>query len=197
MAKKLESTFRNMVLILFSVTLIASTAVGVVYELTKKPIEQAKQAKKTEAIKNVVPKFDNNPDTEKYIIEIEGDSLELYPAKLNGELVGTAIKTFTSKGFSGQFWIMVGIKPDGSIYNYSVLEHKETPGLGSKMEEWFKGDGKHSIINKNPSQINFTVSKDGGDIDAITAATISSRAFLDAIQKASKAYMKGLNNKNI
>lgn len=192
MAKKLESTFKNMVLILFSVTLIASTAVGVVYEFTKTPIEQAKQNKKLKAIKDVVPAFNNNPDSEKYKVEINGETLELYPAKQDGKLVGTAIKTFTTKGFSGEFWIMVGIKPDGTINNYSVLEHKETPGLGSKMGEWFKGEGKQSIINKNPQNTKFIVSKDGGDIDAITAATISSRAFLDAVQKASNAYNKDL-----
>jgi len=192
MAKKLESTFKNMVLVLFTVTLIASSAVGVVYELTKTPIEQAKQNKKLKAIKDVVPAFDNNPDADKYTVDLNGETLELYPAKQNGQLVGTAIKTFTTKGFSGKFWIMVGIKPDGTINNYSVLEHKETPGLGSKMGEWFKGEGKQSIINKNPLNTKFIVSKDGGDIDAITAATISSRAFLDAIQKASNAYNKDL-----
>jgi len=192
MAKKLESTFKNMVLVLFTVTLIASSAVGVVYELTKTPIEQAKQNKKLKAIKDVVPAFDNNPDADKYTVDLNGETLELYPAKQNGQLVGTAIKTFTTKGFSGKFWIMVGIKPDGTINNYSVLEHKETPGLGSKMGEWFKGKGKQSIINKNPLNTKFIVSKDGGDIDAITAATISSRAFLDAIQKASNAYNKDL-----
>ena len=77
---------------------------------------------------------------------------------------------------------MVGIKPDGTIINYSVLEHKETPGLGSKMQEWFssKGDIRGLSADKN----NLTVSKDGGDVDAITAATISSRAFLDAVNRA-------------
>lgn len=193
MAKKLESTFRNMVLVLFVVTLVASTAVGFINEFTKGPIAEAKQNKKLQAIKYVVPTFDNNPNADMYKVETaDGGSLELYPAKKDGVLVGTAVKTYTKKGFSGIFWIMVGFNPDGSINNYSVLEHKETPGLGSKMGEWFRGEGKQSIINKNPSATKFIVSKDGGDIDAITAATISSRAFLDAVQRAHNAYMKGL-----
>ncbi len=188
MAKKLESSFKNMVLVLLSVTLIASAAVGMVYELTKEPIATAKQNKKLKAIKSVVPSFDNNPNEEMYAADIDGGKIEMYPAKKGGELVGTAVKTFTNKGFSGQFWIMVGFKPDGSIYNYSVLEHKETPGLGSKMDKWFTKEGKGSIVGMNPSQSKMIVSKDGGDVDAITAATISSRAFLDAVQRAYNAY---------
>ena len=88
---------------------------------------------------------------------------------------------------------MVGFLPDGTIYNYSVLEHKETPGLGDKMGVWFnnKEKPKSYILDKNPGISNLTVSKDNGDVDAITAATISSRAFLDAIDRAYKAYMEG------
>jgi len=195
MAGKKESTFTNMVLVLFLVTLVASAALGGLYELTKEPIAAAKLAKKLKAIKEVVPEFDNNPSEEMYSVKMsEKDMLEFYPAKKDGKLVGTAVKTFTTNGFSGYIWIMVGFKPDGTIYNYSVLEHKETPGLGTKMEPWFKTTdptkAKASIIGKSPATSKFIVSKDGGDIDAITAATISSRAFLDAVTKAYNEYMK-------
>ncbi|MCT4616516.1 MAG: RnfABCDGE type electron transport complex subunit G [Marinifilaceae bacterium] len=221
MGAKIESNFKNMVLVLFVVTLVAASALGGLYELTKEPIENAKLAKKLKAINQVVPKFDNDPAKEIKTIEIEGKTIEFYPAKLNGKLVGTAVKTFTSKGFSGDIWLMVGFTPDGNIYNYSILEHKETPGLGTKMVDWFKpvdpskveltlcekiglslgliskeeenssqSDNPKVVIGKNPSKCNFTVSKDGGEIEAITAATISSRAFLDAIQKAYDQYVK-------
>ncbi|MCY1634239.1 RnfABCDGE type electron transport complex subunit G [Marinifilum sp. D737] len=195
MAGKKESTFINMVLVLFIVTLVASAALGGLYELTKEPIAAAKLAKKLKAIKEVVPEFDNNPSEEMYSVEMPtGDLLEFYPAKKGSELVGTAVKTFTTNGFSGYIWIMVGFKPDGSINNYSVLEHKETPGLGTKMEPWFKttdpAKAKCSILGKNPGTANLTVSKDGGEVDAITAATISSRAFLDAVQTAYNEYNK-------
>jgi electron transport complex protein RnfG len=195
MAGKKESTFTNMVLVLFIITLVASAALGGLYELTKEPIAAAKLAKKLKAIKEVVPAFDNNPSDDVYKVGInEKDSLEFYPAKMDGKLVGTAVKTFTTQGFSGYVWVMVGFKPDGTINNYSVLEHKETPGLGTKMEPWFKqtdpAKAKASIIDKNPGTSKFIVSKDGGDIDAITAATISSRAFLDAVQTAYNEYMK-------
>ena len=200
MAGKKESTFINMVLVLFVITLVASAALGAVYEITKEPIAAAKLEKKLNAIKEVVPDFNNNPSDEMYKVGLnEKDTLEFYPAKKDGVLVGTAVKTLTNKGFGGNIWIMVGFEPDGTIHNYSVLEHTETPGLGTKMVSWFKptepSREKSSVINKNPGTINFTVSKDGGDIDAITAATISSRAFLDAINTGYDEYMKNNNNK--
>lgn len=186
MAKK-ESTFLNMVLTLFIITLLASTALGYIYEITKEPIAQSKIKKKLRAIKQVVPEFANNPDEEKYkVASPDGlDSLEFYPAKKDGKIVGTAIETYTKKGFSGLIKIMVGFKPDGTIYNISVLEHKETPGLGTKMAE---AKFKNQFIGKNPSGFILNVKKDGGQVDAITAATISSRAFCDAVQKAYDAY---------
>ena len=195
MAGKKESTFINMVLVLFIVTLVASAALGGLYELTKEPIAKAKLEKKLKAIKEVVPAFNNNPNAEMYKTGIsEKDTLEFYPAKMNDTLVGTAVKTCTTNGFSGYIWIIVGFKPDGTINNNAVLEHKETPGLGTKMADWFKPTdptkAKASILEKNPATANLTVSKDGGDIDAITAATISSRAFLEAVQTAYNEYSK-------
>ena len=184
MGKKLESSFKNMVLVLFLVTLVSSAAVGVVNSLTSGLIEKVKIEKQVQAIRAVVPAFDNDPMTEKQIVKADGGELEFYPAKANGQLVGTAIKTFTNNGFGGLIELMVGFTPDGSIYNYSVLSHKETPGLGSKMDVWFTPNGKGNITGKTPGTQGLKVSKDGGDVDAITAATISSRAFLDAVNRA-------------
>ncbi|MFH1319658.1 MAG: RnfABCDGE type electron transport complex subunit G [Bacteroidota bacterium] len=186
MAKK-ESTFINMVLTLFVVTLLASTSLGYIYEITKGPIARTKKLRKLKAIKQVVPEFTNNPDEEKYkVASPDGlDSLVFYPAKKDGEIIGTAIETYTTKGFSGLIKIMAGFKPDGSIYNISVLEHKETPGLGTKMAD---AKFKNQFVGINPSDFLLKVKKDGGQVDAITAATISSRAFCDAVQKAHDAY---------
>ena len=190
---KSESTLLNMVVTLLVVTAIAGAGMGFVYKLTKEPIEEARRENKITAIKEVIQGFDNDPATESYKMLSSkggGDSLIIYPAKQGGELIGVAIETISKKGFAGDVKIMVGMKPDGTIINYKVLEHKETPGLGTKMADWFKSDNKkQSIIDKNPGTNKLTVSKDGGEIDAITAATISSRAFLDAIQTAYDTYM--------
>lgn len=118
----------------------------------------------------------------------EGDSLDVYPAKKGNEIVGYAINTYTNKGFSGTFTLMTGFKPDGSIIDITVLNQKETPGLGTKMSlpefrDQFKG--------KNPADFPLKVVKDGGQVDAITAATISSRAFCDAVQRGYNTLQKG------
>lgn len=186
---KTESTFKNMVLSLTFISLAASACLGFVYEFTKKPIELSNLNKKLEAIKQVVPEFTNNPNEEMYRLPTgDGDSLEIYPAKQDDDVVGYAVSTYTKKGFSGNINLMAGFKPDGSIINITVLEQKETPGLGTKMTE---PQFKDQFNEKNPVQFNLKVKKDGGQVDAITAATISSRAFCDAVQRAYNTLQKG------
>jgi len=189
MAKK-ESNFKNMVLALFMVTFIVSAALGYIYEITKEPIAASKLAKQNNAIKQVVPEFNNEPGKESYKMAVDGDTLEFFPAKYDGELVGTAVSTFTNKGFGGNIKLMVGFLPDGTIHNISVLEHKETPGLGDKMQR-SKSEWSVQFNGKNPADYKLKVTKDGGDVDAITASTITSRAFCDAVERAYNAYMKG------
>jgi electron transport complex protein RnfG len=186
---KSESTFRNMVLSLTLISLAASASLGFVYQFTKKPIELSNLNKKLNAIKQVVPDFNNNPDQEMYRLPTgEGDSLEIYPARKDNELVGYAVNTYTKKGFSGNINLMTGFKPDGTVINITVLEHKETPGLGSKMNDPVF---KNQFNDKNPSVFELKVRKDGGPVDAITAATISSRAFCDAVSRAYLTLQKG------
>ena len=186
---KTESTFRNMVLSLTFISLAASASLGFVYEFTKKPIELSNLNKKLKAISLVVPGFNNNPDKEMYKLPTgNGDSLDIYPAKKDNEIIGYAVNTYTKNGFSGNISLMAGFKPDGTIFNITVLEHKETPGLGSKMNE---PGFKDQFNLKNPASFELKVRKDGGPVDAITAATISSRAFCDAVQRAYNTIQKG------
>lgn len=192
---KLESNFRNMFLVLFGITALAAAALGAVYEVTKGPIEQATLLKQKKAIEAVAPAFENDPIADQLSLEINGGTITIFPAKKDGQVVGAAIESFTNNGFSGLIKIMVGFDKEGNILNYTVLSHKETPGLGSKMNDWFR-EGTGNINGKNPGQNNLTVSKDKGEIDAITAATISSRAFLDGIQTAYKGYQQEILEKN-
>lgn len=186
---KTESTFKNMVLSLTLISFGASACLGFVYQMTKAPIELSVLNKKLEAIKQVVPDFNNDPNNEMFRLPTgEGDSLDIFPAKKDNELVGYAVNTNTKKGFSGNINLMAGFRPDGTIVNISVLEQKETPGLGTKMTE---SKFKDQFIDKNPSQFKLKVKKDGGPVDAITAATISSRAFCDAVQRAYNTLQKG------
>jgi Na+-translocating ferredoxin:NAD+ oxidoreductase subunit G len=186
---KIESTFKNMLLSLTLISLGASAALGYVYELTKEPIALSNLNKKIEAIKMVVPEFSNNPNDDMIMLATgEGDSLEVYPAKKDSVLLGYAVKTYSNKGFSGYISLMAGFKPDGTIINISVLEQKETPGLGTKMAD---PSFKDQFSGKNPGSFMLKVKKDGGKVDAITAATISSRAFCDAVARAHNTLKKG------
>lgn len=178
-----------MVLSLGLIAVFAAVTLASVYALTKDPIAASKVARQQNAIRDVLPAFERLDDAEKVALET-GDSLNVYRAYVNDEkFVGAAVESFSRNGYSGDIRLMIGFDVKGNIVNYTVLEQKETPGLGTKIVDWFKTEIRNqNIIGKNPSEKKLTVSKDGGEIDAITAATISSRAFLEAVQKAYNAY---------
>lgn len=184
---KMESSFKNMILVLTGITCLSGAILGGVNEITKEPISQAKLAKQENAIKMVAPEYDNNPIADQWSATLpDGTEAIIFPAKKGDELVGAAVQAISKNGFGGIISIMVGFNQDGSIKEYTVLSHTETPGLGSKMPTWFHEKG--NIIGKNPASNKLYVSKDGGEIDAITAATISSRAFLEAVANAYNAF---------
>ena len=181
-----------MVLCLSLVTLLASALLCGTYALTKEPIDATMKNDKDTAIKNVLP--DKKAEIgEPQQIKLDGydEPFVIYPATLNGELIGAAVETYDKNGYGGKLKIMVGLAKDGTISDYSILETAETPGLGMKAEEWFRAKG--DIRGKSPATTKFSPTKDGGDIDAITASTITSRAFLTAVQKAFDAFMKYQN----
>lgn len=183
----MESSFKNMVLVLTGITCLSGAILGGVNQITTEPIKIAKLAKQENAIKLVAPAYDNDPIADQWSAKLaDGTDAIIFPAKKNGELVGAAVQAITKNGFGGPISVMVGFDKDGNIKEYSVLSHTETPGLGSKMPTWFHDKG--NIIGKNPGKNKLTVSKDGGEVDAITAATISSRAFLDAVANAYNAF---------
>ncbi len=194
MASKKESNFVNMVLALVMVSVVAALALGSVYMLTKKPIALAQKRKQEAAIKAVLPAFDHVKGVK--VPDADGnDSLLFNVATKDGKLVGIAVNTYTDKGFGGKIKAMIGFLPNGTIYNTSILELKETPGLGTKLQK-SKSDFPNQFKGKNPKTFQLKVTKDGGDVDAITAATISSRAFCDAVQRAYDTFEKEKNHIN-
>ena len=194
-----------MLLVLTGVTAISVALLAYVNELTKGPIAEANAKTLNKALKQVLPEFTNNPVGESDTIFSEKDGKKVvdfivYPAKKGEEWVGSAVES-KAMGFGGELKVLVGFDAKGKIYNYSLLAHTETPGLGSKADKWFgaydatKGEkavthemSKKSIIGMSPGEGELKVSKDGGQVDAITASTITSRAFLNAINKAYEAY---------
>ncbi len=176
-----------MLLVLTGVTAISVALLAYVNELTKEPIAAANAKTLSDAVKAVVPGFDNDPIAEKKMQEVNGVEYAVYPATKSGEFIGAAVEA-SAMGFGGDLRVLVGFDAQGNIIAYSLLSHAETPGLGSKASDWFKKGNKGDITGKNPGNAPLTVSKDGGEIDAITASTITSRAFLNAVNTAYAAY---------
>ncbi len=180
----MKSTLSNMTAVLFGITLIASAGVGVVNLITEEPIAEAKQKATIAALNNVLPAFDDSRITE---LTIDALPVKAYTATAADEVVGYAVETMTKNGFGGAIRMMVGFTPTGEVINVNVLEQSETPGLGTKMTD----EGNPLITSfkgKNPADMKMAVKKDGGDVDALTAATISSRAYVDAMSRAYKAF---------
>ena len=177
--KKLESTLKNMMLSLTCITIVAGAALAGVNMLTEATINAQKEAQKQAAIAAVLPAYARLADAE------ESDGSVIYRAyDADEQFVGAAVQTETN-GFGGKIKLMVGFDADNKIVNYAILEQAETPGLGTHIVEWFKNEDKpgQNILGRKADG-KMTVSKDGGDVDAITAATISSRAFLNAVNAA-------------
>lgn len=192
MAKK-ESTLKNMLIALLVITAISGGLLGLVYGMTKDTIAEGDAKKNAKAIAEVLG---TDEDTRLDTATV-GDLFYNLAYDDQDQLIGAAIKTFSNAGFNGRIELMVGILTDGTIKGVSVLQQSETPGLGANM---VNPKFKDQFNGKNPSSYNLTVKKDGGDVDAITAATISSRAFTGAVRlacesfEANKAkFMKGGN----
>ena len=183
---KLQSSFKNMLLSLTLIALVAAAALAGVYMLTKDPIAASMTEKQKSAIMQVLPEVEGVTIAEAE----ESNGVTLYKAYVGEEWIGTAVEASTEGNqnmpFGGTFRLMVGFNNVGDVVRYVVLEQAETPGLGALMSTWFCNPDKpkSNILGKNPATTNFSVSKDGGDVDAITASTITSRAFLEVVVKA-------------
>ena len=188
--KKLKSTLPNMVIVLTCVALITGGLLAWVNHVTEAPklaeqqrslaadsrqVMGGKTVKETD-VKNITKEFDGK--TYEFVVH--------YVALTNGTPLGKAVES-TTMGFGGDLTVLVGLDLQGKVLGYAIRQTSETPGLGIKAEEWFQKDGKGSIIGKDPLSKSFAVSKDNGDIDGITASTITSRAFLKAVRQACEA----------
>ncbi|MFV0627123.1 MAG: RnfABCDGE type electron transport complex subunit G [Alphaproteobacteria bacterium] len=157
---------------------------------TTKYLAEKEKERKLELITSVIDAdFDENPiDNMTLINTADGkEKLELYPIRKDGMITSVVVRVGNPRGYGGYLELLVGFHTDGTISKYKVITHNETIGLGSKItQEPFAQQFEYV----NPEMMNFKVKKDGGDLDAITSATISSRAVIDAIQKAFDAYQR-------
>lgn len=189
--KKLESSLLNMVLVLTLVAVVMGGILAYVNHLTEGPIKEQKEKALADGIKSVMCVNDLTVAKTDEVKQNDAKGKEMvftiYQVKdAQGNDLGAAVES-TTMGFGGDLKVLVGFDPEGNILGYTLLEHAETPGLGAKADQWFQKGQKGDVIGKNPAE-PLTVSKDGGQVDAITASTITSRAFLLAINNAYTAY---------
>jgi len=189
--EKLKSSITNMALVLTGVAVITGGILAYVNHVTAGPIEQQNRLTLQNGIKAVMGGGQLNVSKTDTVRQTDAKGKELtfiiYQTQDNQKKdLGAAVES-TTGGFGGDLKVLVGFDPEGQILGYTILQHAETPGLGAKADKWFQKDGKGNIIGKNPAT-PLSVSKDGGDVDAITASTITSRAFLLAVNNAYKAY---------
>jgi electron transport complex protein RnfG len=188
--KKLESSLTNMTLVLTLVAVVMGGILAFVNHLTEGPIQQQKEKALADGIKAVMVCNDlvvAEPVEVKQTVDGKEHTFIIYNVKdAQGKDLGAAVQS-TTMGFGGDLKVLVGFDSEGSILGYTLLEHAETPGLGAKADLWFQKGQKGDIIGKSPAE-PLTVSKDGGQVDAITASTITSRAFLKAVNNAYNAY---------
>lgn len=187
--KKLESTWYNMVVVLTVIALVAGAALAYVNSVTKGPIATINAKNEADAIKAVL----GGKDVKILKTDTigEGDAQAIVNITDNGAAVKTGDPN--NKSFGGGLSIMVGLSKDYQVLGYSILVSNETPGLGAKAGEWFQKGGKGCIIGKTAGKLQ--VSKDGGEVDAITASTVTSRAFLRAVNNAMAAYSESMGKK--
>lgn len=186
-----------MVIVLVGVALITGAILAYVNNITTGPIQEQAEKTLTDGIKKVMGggelKVASNDTIRQMVNGKEALFIIHTTQDIKGNALGAAVESTTS-GFGGDLKVLVGFNQEGNILGYTILQTAETPGLGAKAEGWFQKDGKGSIIGKNPSTDNLTVSKDGGSVNAITASTITSRAFLLAVNNAYNAYKKGADS---
>ena len=213
--KKLESSLTNMLLVLTLVSVVAAFLLAFVNKVTSSTIAEINAETLSAGIKSVLGV---GADEQITTNEKDVDDFVVYEVSCDGNWIGTAVKSTDKSGFGGDIVVLVGFDTEGKIKGYEVLSHAETPGLGARAGEWFRtatssetkevsalgklffGNpdpaGSHNIIGRNIADGELKVSKDGGDIDAITASTITSRAFLNAVNNAYKVYKGNVSDVN-
>ena len=176
----------KLIAVLVIICTIAGTLLAWAHKVTYEPIKATERRIRTEAMKEVLPPYDNDPLLEAVSVT-DGGEWKFNVARKDGQYAGAAFEASSPKGYSGDIFIMVGVNADGNVQAIKILKQKETPGLGAKVlaPAW-----RAQFSCKSISGTKWSVKKDQGDIDQITAATISSRAVTEAVKSGLDVYMR-------
>lgn len=181
-----------MIIVLMAVAIVSGGLLAWVNNVTEAPIKEQDELALANGIKSVMGvedlKVTANDEMKKTIGGKEYIFIIHKTSDAQGNFLGAAIES-TTMGFGGDLKVLVGFDGEGNVLGYTILQHAETPGLGAKADKWFQKDGKGNIVGRKMDAANpLVVNKDGGDVDAITASTITTRAFLKAVNQAYAAY---------
>ena len=184
--ERLKSNLQNMVGVLVGVAFVCALLLAIFNKMTSGPVAAQAEKALQDGIKHVM-KSDS--------VVVEGDTI--VEKEFNGKMLsfvvhntnkGVAIESTDPNAFGGNLKVLVGFTEDGEVLGYTILESAETPGLGAKATEWFIDEAPGDIVGLNVWKNNLMVKQDGGEVNAITASTITSRAFLRAVTQAWSAY---------
>ncbi|HDK7139464.1 TPA: RnfABCDGE type electron transport complex subunit G [Clostridium botulinum] len=174
---------------LFIITAIAGLILGGAFAITKKPIEAQVEKTNTEAMKEILPKADK---FEKMEGKAKDAVTEVNEGKKGNDVAGYAIKVLT-KGYGGQIEMMIGVSKEGKVEGIKILSHSETPGLGANAPQpKFSGQFKGKSIEKDLEVVKTAPGKDN-EIEAMTGATITSKAVTKGVNDAVKFYKDELS----
>jgi Na+-translocating ferredoxin:NAD+ oxidoreductase subunit G len=169
--------------------LVCTSLVVATHLLTQDKIAHQQQREQLATLNELIPpgSYDNDlvASCKQVTSPLLGSeqAMPLYTAMLAGKVTGYALETVAPDGYSGAIRLIVGTDASGKVSGVRVLAHRETPGLGDKIElkksNWILSFNGHSLTGDNAN--SWAVKKDGGDFDAFTGATITPRAVVKAV----------------
>ncbi len=181
-----NSTIIKSGLLMFAFTLICVFIVSLVEQTTEDKIEFNEQQLLISRLHEITSDYDNSILADKYFrdVELHGikQTVTIFPAKKNGQVVAHLVEHTYPNGYNGDIRLLTGVDRKGQLIGVRVINHRETPGLGDKIEarksDWIKGFNGLSL--DNPIKSKWKVKRDGGYFDQFTGATITPRAVVSA-----------------
>lgn len=176
-----------LIVVLTLVAAISGVLLAVTDHVTRDPIRAAARQELLDSLGRVLPPHDNMPDRDLVTAEEGGRRWTFHVARQGGRYAGAAFQCSTDKGYSGTIDLLVGVADDDTVCGLVVLRHSETPGLGAKIA---LPEFTRQFAGRSLAATRWAVAKDGGDIQAISGATISPRAVTAAVREGLDVYAR-------
>lgn len=184
----------GMLLLIF--TMVSILFVSLTQDTTQDKIQYNEKQLLIKRLAELVSNYDNDILKEKYdqMLTLHGinQTIGIYPAKRNGKIFAYLVEHTYPNGYNGSIRLLTGVSVDETLLGVRVVAHKETPGLGDKIEtrksDWIKQFAGLSL--SSPTQDNWKVKRDGGVFEAFTGATITPRAIVSASYQVLELFNK-------